>query len=276
MSINPVTHDQYAYLDRALPSDPIAQYVPKERVDENGDKIPADNGFGEDGFGFDDFLDIINPLQHIPGISSLYRELTGDEINPGARTIGGTIYGGAIGLAVSFINSTIEDVTGKDVGKHVISLFSDEGEEAAPEEMIAAAPSAIEATPAAAPVDLEKAPAAMPPIVTAPLASPMAPAPTQPDALAEEMMPGVSPIGLEWKGDKPALLQQLEKANTQDLTEAQLHAVFKSFGTAPSALEIPTVEAKAASAAYQKTTAAMATAASPVVRPIAPMERPAP
>ncbi|MBT5663730.1 MAG: hypothetical protein HOJ06_00205, partial [Rhodospirillaceae bacterium] len=44
--------------------------------------------FGEDGLTFGDVLDIINPLQHIPVVSTLYRELTGDEISPGARMAG--------------------------------------------------------------------------------------------------------------------------------------------------------------------------------------------
>ena len=150
MSINAVTHDPYAYLDRALPNDQVATYVPKERIDTYGNKVADEDGFGDDGFGFDDFLDIINPLQHIPGISSLYREITGDELSPGACNIGGMIYGGAIGLAVSVVNSAIEDATGKDVGAHVISLFSTDEEDAAPTEMIAAA-----APPAAAPAILK-------------------------------------------------------------------------------------------------------------------------
>ena len=34
--------------------------------------------FGSDGFSFLDVLDIINPLQHLPVISTLYRQVTGD------------------------------------------------------------------------------------------------------------------------------------------------------------------------------------------------------
>ena len=44
--------------------------------------------FGQDGFTFFDFLDIINPLQHIPVISTIYRSLTGDKIDPGSRIAG--------------------------------------------------------------------------------------------------------------------------------------------------------------------------------------------
>ena len=277
MSINAVTHDPYAYLDRALPNEQVAMYVPQERVDTYGNKVSDEDGFGEDGFGFDDFLDIINPLQHIPGISSLYREVTGDEISPGARNIGGTIYGGAIGLAVSVVNSTIEEITGKDVGGHVLSLFSTDEDEAAPEEMIATAPPAAEISPAPeeAVANVAKAPGAVAPIDSAPLAAPIVPQ-DLPKMTIEEKMPMASPIGLEWKGNKPALLQQLETAKTQDLSEEQLHAVFRSFNTAPAALANPAIDAKTASIAYQKTTTAMENSARPVARPIEPAERQSP
>ena len=263
MSINAVTHDPYAYLDRALPNEPTAHYVPKERIDENGNKVADEDGFGEDGFGFDDFLDIINPLQHIPGISSLYREITGDEISPGSRMIGGTIYGGALGMAASFVNSTIEQATGLDIGGNVIAFLGGDETESAPEEMIAATPAPpddmMAAPPAAAetaapiPADvMKKSPMAPPPIITAPLDAPAAPSEV-------DEVPATTPIGLEWKGDKPAILQQIEKSKTQDLTEAQLHAVFRSFQSAPSALALPAAaDAKAASIAYQKTAAATA------------------
>ncbi|MDP6473864.1 MAG: hypothetical protein QF894_03030 [Alphaproteobacteria bacterium] len=51
-------------------------------LDGDGALAARDSGgfFGADGFGFDDFLDLINPLQHIPIISTIYREITGDTI----------------------------------------------------------------------------------------------------------------------------------------------------------------------------------------------------
>lgn len=48
---------------------------------------------------FDDFLDAINPLQHIPVLSSLYRGITGESINPVSRIAGDALYGGVFGLA---------------------------------------------------------------------------------------------------------------------------------------------------------------------------------
>ncbi|WP_346907408.1 hypothetical protein [uncultured Roseibium sp.] len=53
-------------------------------------------------FGFKDFLDVINPLQHIPGISELYRAVTGDEISDGARYSGNALYGLALGGPIGF------------------------------------------------------------------------------------------------------------------------------------------------------------------------------
>lgn len=97
--------------------------------------------WGEDGFTFDDFLDIINPLQHIPVVSSFYREITGDSIAPGPRVLGAALFsGGPIGAAVSaaaaLVDVVMESETGKDVGGHVMALFDgdagDTGDDAAP------------------------------------------------------------------------------------------------------------------------------------------------
>lgn len=77
--------------------------------------------FGKDGFGFFDFLDIINPLQHIPILSGLYRKLTGDEISPGARLVGGTLFGGPIGFAAALANVVVEETSGEDIGGHLFA-----------------------------------------------------------------------------------------------------------------------------------------------------------
>lgn len=79
--------------------------------------------FGENGFGFGDFLDIINPLQHIPIISTVYRALTGDEISTGARLAGGTLYGGPLGLIGAVVNEAVQDATGRDVGDNALAMM---------------------------------------------------------------------------------------------------------------------------------------------------------
>jgi hypothetical protein len=80
--------------------------------------------FGNDGFSFKDLLDVINPLQHIPGISTVYRDLTGDDISPASRIGGSTLFFGPIGAAISTANVIIERATGKDIGSHVMAVFS--------------------------------------------------------------------------------------------------------------------------------------------------------
>lgn len=81
----------------------------------------------EDGFSFLDVLDVINPLQHIPVISTLYREATGDKLNPVARVAGGALFGGVIGAASAVVNVIVEEASGKDIGGHVYALLNDDG-----------------------------------------------------------------------------------------------------------------------------------------------------
>jgi hypothetical protein len=83
--------------------------------------------FGEDGPTFFDILDIVNPLQHIPIVSTLYRAVTGDEIDPVPRVAGGALFGGLIGAVASLVNVVIEELTGSDIGEHVLALFESDG-----------------------------------------------------------------------------------------------------------------------------------------------------
>lgn len=77
-------------------------------------------------FTFDDFLDIINPLQHIPVVSTLYRAITGDEISPHARIFGDTLFGGPAGFLSAAATSLFEEVAGEDIGETVLALFTGE------------------------------------------------------------------------------------------------------------------------------------------------------
>lgn len=69
--------------------------------------------------GFGDFIDMVNPLQHIPLVSTLYRHVTGDTISPAARMMGGTLYGGPVGALASMASVAVEDRTGKDIGDNI-------------------------------------------------------------------------------------------------------------------------------------------------------------
>ena len=64
--------------------------------------------FGDKGLEFRDLLDIVNPLQHLPGVSQIYRKLTGDEIKPAMALAGGALFGGPIGAAMSAAGLALE------------------------------------------------------------------------------------------------------------------------------------------------------------------------
>jgi len=75
-------------------------------------------------FTFDDFLDIINPLQHLPIVSFIYRAITGDKIKPAMRILGDIGYGGPTGFMSSCAEVLFEAIFGDDVGGTAISLLT--------------------------------------------------------------------------------------------------------------------------------------------------------
>lgn len=88
----------------------------------------------EDGPTFSEFLDIINPLHHIPVISTIYRAITGDEIGAGPRFVGGMIFGGPIGALAAGVTALFEEATGGDLGAHLAEMVDEVtgGRDAAP------------------------------------------------------------------------------------------------------------------------------------------------
>ena len=74
---------------------------------------------------FWDFLDLVNPLQHIPIVSSIYRELTGDEIAAPMRTLGGFLFTGPLGFINGALNGIVEEASGRDIGETLFALFDD-------------------------------------------------------------------------------------------------------------------------------------------------------
>ena len=76
-----------------------------------------------DDLNFDALVDTINPLQHIPVVSTIYREITGDKMGAPASIIGGALYGGVLGFFGALGNEFLKAVTGHDVGETVLSLL---------------------------------------------------------------------------------------------------------------------------------------------------------
>ncbi|MBM3565200.1 MAG: hypothetical protein FJX42_03695 [Alphaproteobacteria bacterium] len=85
-------------------------------------------GVFENGeFSFADLIDVINPLQHIPIVSTIYRELTGDKIGHAARLAGGVLFMGPLGGLTAIANVLIQESSGKDVGEHIMAMIKDDG-----------------------------------------------------------------------------------------------------------------------------------------------------
>lgn len=101
----------------------------------------------EQTLSFSDFLSVINPLQHIPIVGSIYRAITGDTISPVSRVIGGLLFGGPVGLIASAFNAVVEQTQGKDLGDQALALFSPDKGTPAP----AAPPTQFAAIPAPEP-----------------------------------------------------------------------------------------------------------------------------
>ena len=224
MSVSAVSSNQYAYLDQQVEGGGNYTYSPAQSTGTSTGDAPTTDPisfFGEDGFGFDDFIDIINPFQHIPVISNIYREITGDELSPGSRLIGGGLFGGGIGLAASVINTAVEAETGNDIGGHVIAMFSSDDAPDGTETIQLAKDRAQTATPAV----LTEA------VTTSPLTAQQA---SLSSAATEPAKTNAMPLamGLQWKGKAPDLQQNIEQARTlheNNLTPDQLSKVLNSF-----------------------------------------------
>jgi hypothetical protein len=138
----------------------------------------------DDGFlTFNDVIDIINPLQHIPVVSAIYRHFTGDTQRPQGEILGGFLYGGLIGGAAATASVFFHDATGIDPGEEVIAfLTGDESHGASPGKDAAPAPSQLAVATPAAPSHLAAATpaapshgAAAPVAATGPAGGPSAP-----------------------------------------------------------------------------------------------------
>jgi len=138
-----------------------------------------------DGFGFSDLLDLVNPLQHIPVLSTLYRAVTGDSIGGAARIAGGALFGGPVGMISALGGAGLEQRTGRDFGDTLLALAA--GEKLSPAALAAAAPveapdSAPDAMPSLA--EIARAPYAAPDLgVQLAAAAPVEAPDSAPDAM---------------------------------------------------------------------------------------------
>jgi hypothetical protein len=90
------------------PKQPTAVIAPESRRDAPIDAKEF-KAFGEDGLTFEDVLDVINPLHHLPVVGFIYRSITGDTISPASRVA----------------DTVLEEASGKDAGSHLLALVDD-------------------------------------------------------------------------------------------------------------------------------------------------------
>lgn len=95
-------------------------------------------------FGLKDVLDVVNPLQHIPGISDLYQTLTGDRPSKMAQVLGGFMYGGISGGLLAHAETLYESATNETPAASIKNALLNKKDEA----LAAAATPPVETTAA--------------------------------------------------------------------------------------------------------------------------------
>jgi hypothetical protein len=133
---------------------------------------------------FSDVVAILNPLQNLPIVGTIYRKLTDDVPHPAARAIGGLLWGGPMGLLGAVFSYVAEQVSGKTTTEIVQDIFGGQGAQApAAAEKSAAAdpPQAVpaESGPPSPPISVPargEAAAAAPPAGPTAVATPPQPA----------------------------------------------------------------------------------------------------
>jgi hypothetical protein len=198
---------------------------------------------GADGKSFfENVLDIVNPLEHLPIVSTIYHAITGNQSGDVEKVAGDTLYGGVIGLASSVADLAFEKITGKDFGDTMLSMIGLGGDDAGKNTAVASnstAPTPAPRNTAALSTGTTIAPAALPliPSVIALLATPaqltspptMAPATTAPamapprtlvsPTVASAAAAAQTPVDISPQTD--ALLQALQKNGITGSMQAQ-------------------------------------------------------
>ncbi len=140
--------DKYNGISPAPAAKPVAAAAPAQ---------PASNKGDDKDWSFGDFLDFINPLQHIPLVNYAYRAMTGDETPKAAvQVAGGALFGGVIGAVASLVTAGIEGAAGDSIPDMAMNLFNSDEAATPPATALAAnsntpVPAASMAAPAPAP-----------------------------------------------------------------------------------------------------------------------------
>jgi hypothetical protein len=91
-------------------------------------------------FSFHNLLSIVNPLEHLPIIGTIYRAITGTHIGVPERIAGDALYGGLWGAVSGAADAAFEAITGKDFGSTILALFTGHHDKAVASNAAAPAP----------------------------------------------------------------------------------------------------------------------------------------
>ena len=130
----PPQEDEPSWRDKPLVRRHMAD---RTRTPDIGGTQAEKDMFGEEGAGIADVLDVLNPLQHIPFVSTLYRELSGDTISTASKIVGGALMGGPIGLVAAVFDTIFTQETGRGVGETALAAIT--GDVSAPTTQVAQA-----------------------------------------------------------------------------------------------------------------------------------------
>lgn len=86
---------------------------------------------------FHHLLNVINPLQHLPVIGTIYRAITGEHLDPVEKIAGDTLYGGMWGAIASVADVAFEGITGKSFEDTALALFKSDGPKVASTRVVA-------------------------------------------------------------------------------------------------------------------------------------------
>lgn len=100
----------------------IAAPQPAPAVATTTDVAKAESGEKKESF-FQHILDVINPLQHLPIIGTIYRAATGERLDPVEKIAGDALYGGLWGAVTAVADVAFEAITGKSVEDTVMAWF---------------------------------------------------------------------------------------------------------------------------------------------------------
>jgi len=79
--------------------------------------------FGSNGLELNDGFDIINVLNHIPGVSAVYQEASGQEqVSALSKLAGGFLYGGALGMAFAGLDLAVDSYSGSSLNEKIANF----------------------------------------------------------------------------------------------------------------------------------------------------------